>query len=168
MRNIIGRLLHQPRWVVFSLIAFIGVAGGLTLVAALPSGSADPSDARQVATGAAVYGRACAECHGRNLEGQPDWQTPPIAGVRPAPPHDMTGHTWVHSDRLLFQTIRFGGSTHHGDGLIGAMPAFAGLSDAEIWAVLAFIKSRWPEDVIEGQTQFSRSRRIWITRHNAD
>lgn len=168
MRNVIGRLLHQPRWVAFSLIASIAVAGSVMVLTALPSGSAEPSDARQVATGAAVYERACAGCHGRNLEGQPEWQTPPIAGVRPAPPHDMTGHTWVHSDRLLFQTIRFGGSAHGDEGAQGAMPAFAGLSDAEIWAVLAFIKSRWPEDVIESQTQFSRSRRIWITRHNAD
>lgn len=166
MRKVIGRLLHQPRWMAFGIVASIAVAGGLVVFAALPSGSTDPFNARQVAIGAAVYDRACAGCHGRNLEGQANWQAPPIAGVRPAPPHDMTGHTWVHSDRLIFQTIRFGGSAHREEGVLGAMPAFAVLSDADIWAVLAYIKSRWPEDVIERQTQFSRSRRIWITRHN--
>jgi mono/diheme cytochrome c family protein len=167
MRSVFGRLLHRPRWIGFGFVAAAAVAGALLVLAELPSGSADPFNARQVATGAAVYERACAGCHGRNLKGQPNWETQPIAGVRPAPPHDMTGHTWVHSDRLLFQTIRFGGSAHPEEGVLGAMPAFAGLSDAEIWAVLAFIKSRWPEDVIERQTQFSRRYRIWITSHNA-
>jgi mono/diheme cytochrome c family protein len=165
MRSVLGGLLQWPRWISLGAVTAVAVAGGLLAWVALPSGSADPFDARQVAFGAAVYDRACAGCHGRNLEGQPNW--PPIAGVRPAPPHDMTGHTWVHSDRLLFQTIRFGGSAHPEEGVLGAMPAFAALSDAEIWAVLAFIKSRWPEDVIEGQTQFSRRHRIWITSHNA-
>ncbi len=34
------------------------------------------------------------------------------------------------------------------------MPAFADqLSDREIWAVLAFIKSRWPADIQPAQQQ---------------
>jgi len=36
------------------------------------------------------------------------------------------------------------------------MPAFGEqLSDREIWAVLAFIKSRWPEDVQARQSEIN-------------
>lgn len=47
-------------------------------------------------------------------------------------------------------------------------PAMKGSVMRRSGPALAFIKSRWPKDVIESQTQFSRSRRMWITRHNAD
>ena len=37
------------------------------------------------------------------------------------------------------------------------MPGFAdALSDAEIWAALAFIKSRWPDAVRTGQDRLNR------------
>ncbi len=37
------------------------------------------------------------------------------------------------------------------------MPAFGGiLSDAEIWAVLAFLRSRWPEDARAWQETVTR------------
>jgi mono/diheme cytochrome c family protein len=36
------------------------------------------------------------------------------------------------------------------------MPAFEGvLTDAEIWAVLAFIKSRWPEEIRKRQERLN-------------
>ena len=38
------------------------------------------------------------------------------------------------------------------------MPAFGQtLSDAEIWAVLAFIKSRWPEEIRARQAEITRA-----------
>jgi mono/diheme cytochrome c family protein len=37
------------------------------------------------------------------------------------------------------------------------MPAFGNvLTDAEIWAVLAYIKSRWPTEIRERQAEISR------------
>jgi mono/diheme cytochrome c family protein len=37
------------------------------------------------------------------------------------------------------------------------MPAFAGvLSDEEIWAVLAFIKNSWPENIRKAQAEVNR------------
>jgi len=37
------------------------------------------------------------------------------------------------------------------------MPAFKDvLSDRQIWAVLAYIKSRWPEQIRERQQQLNR------------
>lgn len=73
----------------------------------------------------------------------------------PAPPHDESGHTWHHADRDLF-TI-----TKHGLGAIvpgyeSDMPAFAEvLSDADIKAVLAFIKTSWPERERDFQAEVS-------------
>ena len=66
-------------------------------------------------------------------------------GNFPAPPHDETGHTWHHADQWLFDIVKHGGKHHAPPRYRSAMPAYHDmLSDAEIWAVLAFIKSRWP------------------------
>ncbi len=100
-----------------------------------------PGNASLVARGADIYARACANCHGANLEGQAGWR----GDRKLAPPHDESGHTWHHPDKLLFEmvkegTIRMGGS----------MPGFKGmLTDEDIIAVLSYIKSRWPARVRE-------------------
>ncbi len=113
---------------------------------------ADASDPELVALGAGVYGRHCAACHGANLEGQPDWRRRKPDGLLPAPPHDATGHTWHHSDEVLFRLTRDGPAALAGDGYRTDMPAYAGvLADREIWAALAYIKSRWPADIRRAQ-----------------
>ena len=116
---------------------------------------ADPNDRTLVAQGEAVYQAQCAACHGANLEGQPDWRTRNAEGRLPAPPHDETGHTWHHSDQQLFRITKHGLKPPVApEGYESDMPAFDGvLSDDEIWAVLSFIKSRWPERELERQTE---------------
>ena len=47
-----------------------------------------------VKEGKKVYRTYCAVCHGKNLEGQPNWETFGADGRLPAPPHDESGHTW--------------------------------------------------------------------------
>lgn len=116
---------------------------------------ADPGNAVQVARGQAVYQKHCASCHGAQLEGQPDWRRRLPNGRLPAPPHDDTGHTWHHADDLLFRI------TKHGlvpplapEGYQSDMPGFAPvLPDDEIWAVLAFIKSKWSSRVLAARQQ---------------
>lgn len=132
----------------------------LTLTVALSVSAATPglraSDAsitfegqrvtpRELGRGQALYAAQCASCHGANLEGQANWRRRLDSGRMPAPPHDGSGHTWHHSDRDLFTMTKLGV-----DVLVpnyeSDMPAFERiLSDAEITAVLAYIKSRWPE-----------------------
>jgi mono/diheme cytochrome c family protein len=106
---------------------------------------ADPSNARQVASGKAVYDRNCAACHGGNLEGQPEWRSRLPNGRLPAPPHDDAGHTWHHGDDLLFGLTKFGLTPPYGPPAYQSdMPAFGKtLSDQQIWDALAYIKSRW-------------------------
>ena len=99
--------------------------------------------------GEKLYEQHCAACHGARLEGQPDWQKRLPNGRFRAPPHDESGHTWHHPDEVLF------GITKHGlvppyapAGYESDMPGFAGkLTDAEIRAVLAFIRARWSDEV---------------------
>jgi mono/diheme cytochrome c family protein len=102
--------------------------------------------------GADLYQQHCAACHGVALEGQPDWQVPGPDGVLPAPPHDATGHTWHHDNALLFDYTRLGGAAAlEARGIAGfnsGMPAFGDVLDgAEIWDILAYIRSTWPERV---------------------
>lgn len=95
--------------------------------------------------GRGLYMANCASCHGANLEGQPDWQTPNEDGRLPAPPHDASGHSWHHPDKVLFEITKYGTAAYIGGGYQSDMPGFSGLlDDNEITAVLDYIKSTWP------------------------
>ncbi len=103
-----------------------------------------------VAQGKIVYGAYCAGCHGVKLEGQPNWHVRDAMGYLPAPPHDETGHTWHHRDQLLFDLTKYGPKHLTGDDYKTRMPAFENiLSDDDIIAVLSYIKSTWPDEVIQ-------------------
>jgi mono/diheme cytochrome c family protein len=110
---------------------------------------ADPENAEQVALGKSLYAQHCASnCHGANLEGQPDWQKRLPTGNFPAPPHDETGHTWHHPDQYLFETIKYGWQRFAPPGYQSNMKGFQEvLTDEEIWAILAYIKSHWPTSI---------------------
>jgi mono/diheme cytochrome c family protein len=126
------------------------MAAAVLLMAASGTARADDhfanaDDAALVAKGRIVYTGYCASCHGRNLQGQALWQLQDQFVGRRAPAHDATGHTWQHSDENLFAMVKLGRFPDAPKGAVSYMPAFAAnLSDGEILAVLAFIKSRWP------------------------
>jgi mono/diheme cytochrome c family protein len=105
---------------------------------------------RDIVAGQNLYAENCASCHGANLEGQPNWQSPNANGVLPAPPHDEAGHTWHHDDALLFEYTKLGGAValeiRGVAGFNSGMPAFGEtLTDDEIWDILAYIRSTWSE-----------------------
>lgn len=107
-----------------------------------------PGDKDVVARGAEVYAQQCASCHGKNLEGQPNWRSRMPTGRMPAPPHDESGHTWHHNDRLLFRLTKEGPAAVIGNNYQSDMKGYAEtLSDQDIVAVLSYIKSRWPSHV---------------------
>jgi len=111
---------------------------------------------RDIAAGQSLYADNCASCHGANLEGQPNWQSPNADGVLPAPPHDRTGHTWHHDDELLFEYTKLGGAAalevRGVTGFNSGMPAFnETLTDDDVWDILAYIRSTWPEREREAQ-----------------
>lgn len=112
------------------------------------SGKADARDRKQVERGHLVYKRFCASCHGANLEGQANWRIRKPDGKLPAPPHDETGHTWHHPDDMLFGIIKYGVVPPYApENYPSDMPAWgSALSDDDILAVIAYIKSRWPAE----------------------
>lgn len=132
---------------------------GLIIVSVLrngpaANGRANPRDQQVVTQGRGIYTQYCASCHGANLEGQPNWKMELPEGGRSAPPHDETGHTWHHADELLFEIVQQGPASSTLPGYIYRMPAFGDtLSDDEIWAVLAYIKSTWPPEIVAAQEQ---------------
>lgn len=117
-------------------------------------------EGRDTVAGRSLYVENCASCHGTDLKGQPDWQSTNADGVLPAPPHDATGHTWHHDNALLFDYTKLGGKkaleVRGVAGFNSGMPAFEGsLSDGDIWDILAYIRSTWPERM--QQVQASRN-----------
>lgn len=126
------------------------------IFAAFPALAAHELTDRDLTNGRALYAENCASCHGVELEGQPDWRRPGADGVLPAPPHDETGHTWHHDNRLLFDYTRLGGQVALEErgiaGFKSGMPGYGDvLSDEDIWDILGFIRSTWPERVQEMQ-----------------
>jgi mono/diheme cytochrome c family protein len=137
------------------------VLGGLLILigvllrprdAAIPD-QIDVDDQQLVAMGQEVYETYCAACHGFDLEGQPEWQQPYADGSLKAPPHDETGHTWHHNDAYLVESIKLGGARLEPNIGVSAMPAYEdSLTDQQIAAVLAYIKSSWPLEILEAQS----------------
>ncbi len=128
----------------------LGAAGaGLWLMGDTEAPTMSMPDTVDIVRGQALYAENCAACHGANLEGQPDWRSPGPDGILPAPPHDETGHTWHHADAMLFEYTKLGGEAalaQQGLEFASGMPGFGDqLSDAEIWNIIAYIKSTWPE-----------------------
>ena len=134
---------------------------GLVMLGAGPALADHELEGRDISRGEVLYQDQCASCHGANLEGQPDWQRPNPDGTLPAPPHDVTGHTWHHDNQLLFDYVKLGGQhTLAARGVTdfqSAMPAFDEvITDEEIWDILSFIRSRWPERAREIQASRNR------------
>lgn len=124
--------------------------------------TANPNDATQVARGGEVYAAHCARCHGAKLEGQADWRKRADNGRLPAPPHDDSGHTWHHPDSVLVGIIRKGMAPPYGpENYVSDMPAFGNtLSDGDIGAVLAYIKSHWSAQSRQVQAQMTAREKV--------
>ena len=143
-------------------VAIVGIAAILYSTIRLSAPTfIDPADQALVLQGRAIYTNNCAACHGEALQGQPNWRERMPNGRLPAPPHDKTGHTWHHPDAMLVDMVKNGlvpGKTAP-RGYVSDMPAYgAVLSDEEIIAVIAYIKSTWPPKVLEAQKEVTLQR----------
>lgn len=140
------------------------LAGGLMWLTACsepwPEQGIAPDHPAKLAIGEEIYSMHCAGCHGQRLEGQPDWRTRGPNGRLPAPPHDASGHTWHHEDELLIAIVRDGMVPPHApEGYQSDMPAYGQiLSEDEIRAVLAWIMSTWPEEIVAARREMLERR----------
>ena len=156
--------LPRKAGLLVALALGLGGAAGLAVLAQEDTPSVEflgkPVEAGTLRLGEEVYAATCASCHGASLEGQPDWKRRLDNGRMPAPPHDASGHTWHHADQDLV-TITRDGLAAIVPGYESDMPAFGGLlSDEEIRAVLAYIKSTWPEREREFQAVVTRNKAL--------
>ncbi len=92
--------------------------------------------------GAVLYQANCQSCHGGATGGK---------GTDIPPPHNANGHTWHHPDQQLTEIILDGFSFSVGPQ---KMPAFKDkLSEEDVKAVLAYIKTWWTPEQREWQAK---------------
>lgn len=103
-----------------------------------------PATGDDFSNGKVLYEAHCAECHGKDGEGQ---QPDPYA-YGAAPPHDDNGHTWHHPDQVNFEAVWMGRD------LAGKMPGFASKMSVEaVIQVLAYIKTWWSDEHLATQVE---------------
>ena len=115
-----------------------------------------PSTSENPAVGKRIFAANCAVCHGTEGQGQPDWHIPKEDGTLPPPPLNGNGHTWHHSDGLLYRIVSQGGQFQEDTDLSSfrsAMPAFGDrLSREETVQVLTYVKSLWGDKTSRGSS----------------
>ncbi|MEE8555716.1 MAG: cytochrome c [bacterium] len=130
------------------LLVAAAVGGGayyaLGPFSSLPS--SDPRDGALVVRGERVYAQNCAACHGAAAVGE-DPKLPQggrkATGGYLAPALNGTGHAWHHPPDALFEIIAEGSRAADSQ-----MAGWGGrISDRDIGAVIAFIRSLWPGKV---------------------
>lgn len=124
---------------------------------ALAHAGGPAGDAQRIEAGRQVYAAQCASCHGPRGEGQPNWEQPNAAGDLPAPPHGREGHTWKHSDAMLYRIVENGWRDPYNKSRTLTMPAFGGsLSAREIQDVIDYLKTMWTPEQRQFQREESR------------
>jgi mono/diheme cytochrome c family protein len=126
-------------------LLILGLVGAIALGQGRNTAAPTTIATADLALGEQVYAQQCALCHGANLEGEANWREYNPDGSFRSPPHDDTGHTWHHGDRYLFERTKYGTAALPADSRhLSDMPSYeAILTDEEIWAVLAYIKTSW-------------------------
>lgn len=137
-------------WVVagFALLAACSKGGQEAGMATAPAVPAPHFDPASVARGAQLFGERCAECHGPQAQGHPDWQTPSDGSFAAAPPLNGTGNDWKLT-RAQIATIIKNGVRRKTDN-VDIMPAWKGrLNDSDVEDVINWMQSLWPADVYQ-------------------
>ena len=141
-------------WVVagFALLVACSKGGQEAGTATAPAVTAPHFDPASVARGAQLFGERCAECHGPQAQGHPDWQTPSDGSFAAAPPLNGTGNDWKLT-RAQIATIIKNGVRRKSDN-VDIMPAWKGrLNDSDVEDVINWMQSLWPADVYQAWTK---------------
>ena len=113
-------------------------------------------DPASLTRGAAQFAERCAQCHGPQGQGHPDWLTPSDGQFAAAPPLNGTGNDWKRSRGELAAIIKKG--VRRTTDKVEIMPSWQGrLNERDIEDVLNWMQSLWPAEVYEA----------WNRTHNA-
>jgi mono/diheme cytochrome c family protein len=127
-------------WVLAAVVAAMTVSlvdlTSVALEAASPAAAAQgaakpvPSSPESIKAGAAIYAKLCRSCHG--LRGRGDGIAAP-PGTKPA---NLVDAEWKHgsTDADIFKVIR------NGIDPFNAMRPQRGMSDADIWSVIHYLR----------------------------
>ena len=128
-----------------AILLVTGVIGCSTgFVASTEEETPEAPSVAHFAAGMTAFAANCAVCHGDAGQGHPDWQITNADGTLNPPPLNGDGHTWHHSDGVLYRIVRDGGGIPSQPNFKSGMPAFGDkLSQQEIVDALAYIKSLW-------------------------
>ncbi len=103
-------------------------------------------DLQRVARGARLYQENCAQCHGPQAQGHPDWQRARKAGFAAAPPLNGTGTDVTLTQSAMVSVIRKG-ARHNG---VMVMPAWRGrVSDEQILDIISWYQALWPAETYQ-------------------
>jgi len=101
-------------------------------------------DIARIAHGAMLFQQNCAECHGPEAQGHPDWKEARSRGYSAAPPLDGTGPAHKRKKAELIAIIR-NGVKYDGKPV---MPSWKGrVSDQDIEDVILWFQALWPGPV---------------------
>ncbi|MCG6975965.1 MAG: c-type cytochrome [Acidiferrobacterales bacterium] len=103
-------------------------------------------DVERIARGAKLFQEKCAQCHGPEAQGHPDWERGRKEGYAAAPPLNGTG-TDITLSKIKMMTIIRNGLKQNG---LPVMPAWAGrVSDQDIEDVITWFQALWPADTYQ-------------------
>ncbi|KPK11885.1 MAG: hypothetical protein AMJ68_04140 [Acidithiobacillales bacterium SG8_45] len=103
-------------------------------------------DVERIAKGARLFQENCAQCHGPEAQGHPDWERGRKEGFAAAPPLNGTGTDITLSKVRMMEIIR-NGLKQKGEPV---MPAWVGrVSDQDIEDVITWYQALWPADTYQ-------------------
>jgi mono/diheme cytochrome c family protein len=96
-----------------------------------------------VMRGARLYQEHCAQCHGPEAQGHPDWSNPQVVA---APPLNGSGNDWRRKKSELVAVIKHGAKR----GNEPVMPGWSGrLSDRDVEDIIAWFQALWPMEIYD-------------------
>lgn len=102
-----------------------------------------PFSTESLFSGVRLFHQHCAQCHGPEAQGHPDWQNPKVVA---APPLNGTGNAWKRRKQDMIAVIN-NGVKRNGEPV---MPAWKGrLTDREIEDIITWYQALWPPEVYE-------------------
>lgn len=130
---------------------------GLATLATGTSVAGAKAPSTDLQRGRYIYREYCASCHGPRGQGARGWERRDRNGELPAPPHDRHGHTWKHSDAMLYRLVQQGWRDPFNKTDRLTMPAFKGrLPRADTVAVIDYLKTLWSPKQRRFQAEESR------------